>query len=181
MATDNVAKQLSSSIGVASRRPLVGRADIPGVRGAGAESVCRFRRQRRIYPSWLHHDNCIFSWYPADDPYVTAVGGTDLTTSGPGGAWQSETAWVDSGGGFSTNGISIPSYQAPVINSLNQGSTTLRNIPDVAAEANATITTVPTANAPTIMWLAEPALPRRAGPGFWPWRISRPTARQSVS
>src|SRR2546429_9342597 len=35
--------------------------------------------------------------YPADDPYVTSVGGTDLTTSGAGGAWSSETAWVDGG------------------------------------------------------------------------------------
>ncbi len=27
--------------------------------------------------------------WPADDPYITAVGGTDLTTTGPGGAWKS--------------------------------------------------------------------------------------------
>ena len=36
--------------------------------------------------------------YPADDAYVTVVGGTDLETSGPGGAWVSETVWVDGGG-----------------------------------------------------------------------------------
>src|SRR5580700_10923344 len=28
---------------------------------------------------------------PASQPYVTGVGGTTLTTSGPGGAWASET------------------------------------------------------------------------------------------
>jgi len=76
--------------------------------------------------------------WPADDPYVTAVGGTDLTTNGPGGSWASETAWRGSAGMPSKNGVPIPSYQQlpGVINSLNQGSTTLRNIPDVAAEAN---------------------------------------------
>jgi subtilase family serine protease len=76
--------------------------------------------------------------WPADDPYITAVGGTDLTTTGPGGAWKSETGWNGSAGSPSKNGIPIPSYQllAGVINSSNGGSTTLRNYPDVAAEAN---------------------------------------------
>jgi len=136
MAVDNVAKQLSSSWGWLPADPWADEPifqefaaqgqnlfDASGDSGAYSASACR-----------SGGNNC--SWYPADDPYVTAVGGTDLTTSGPGGAWQSETAWNDSGGGFSTNGISIPSYQAPVINSSNQGSATLRNVPDVAAEAN---------------------------------------------
>jgi subtilase family serine protease len=76
--------------------------------------------------------------WPADDPYVTAVGGTDLTTTGPGGAWKSETGWNGSAGSPSKNGIPIPPYQQlpGVINSSNHGSTTLRNYPDVAAEAN---------------------------------------------
>ena len=69
--------------------------------------------------------------WPSDDPYVTAVGGTDLTTTGPGGAWLSETGWNGSAGSPSTNTIPSPSYQKlkGVINSLNQGSTTLRNYP----------------------------------------------------
>jgi subtilase family serine protease len=76
--------------------------------------------------------------WPADDPYITAVGGTDLTTTGPGCAWKSETGWNGSAGMPSKNKVPIPSYQkiAGVINSLNHGSKTLRNIPDVAAEAN---------------------------------------------
>ena len=75
--------------------------------------------------------------YPADDPYITVVGGTDLTTTGPGGSWVSETAWADSGGGY-VSGISIPSWQqqSGVINASNGGSTSWRNAPDVAAEAN---------------------------------------------
>jgi kumamolisin len=76
--------------------------------------------------------------WPADDPYVTAVGGTDLTTDGPGGPWKSENGWGGSAGMPSKNRIPIPGYQQlpGVIDSTNDGSTTLRNIPDVAAEAN---------------------------------------------
>jgi subtilase family serine protease len=74
--------------------------------------------------------------YPADDAYITSVGGTDLYTTGPGGAWSSETAWADGGGGISPDDIPIPSWQAPAINATNLGSATYRNSPDVAAEAN---------------------------------------------
>jgi subtilase family serine protease len=73
--------------------------------------------------------------YPEEDAYVTAVGGTELTTSGPGGSWVSETAWPDSGGGISPDDVSIPSYQSG-LNGVNGASTYYRNGPDVAAEAN---------------------------------------------
>jgi kumamolisin len=78
--------------------------------------------------------------WPADNAFVVSVGGTDLITASAGGAWKSETAWVDSGGGTSPDSIAIPSWQqlAGVINSTNRGSTTLRNGPDVSANANFT-------------------------------------------
>ncbi len=78
--------------------------------------------------------------WPADDANVVSVGGTDLITAGAAGAWASETAWSDSGGGISPDGIAIPSWQqlSGVINSSNKGSTTLRNGPDVSANANFT-------------------------------------------
>ncbi len=81
--------------------------------------------------------------WPADDDYVVSVGGTDLTTKSAGGAWNSETAWVDSGGGISPDKIAIPSWQklSGVINSSNKGSTTYRNGPDVSANANFTFYT----------------------------------------
>ena len=46
--------------------------------------------------------------FPGDSTYITQVGGTTLTTSGPGGAWVSETVWnwgngIGSGGGISTS------------------------------------------------------------------------------
>jgi kumamolisin len=78
--------------------------------------------------------------WPADDAYVVSVGGTDLVTASAAGPWKSETAWVDSGGGISPDGIAIPTWQQlpGVINSSNKGSTTLRNGPDVSANANFT-------------------------------------------
>jgi subtilase family serine protease len=78
--------------------------------------------------------------WPADDANIVSVGGTDLTTASAGGAWKSETAWVDSGGGISPDKIKIPAWQqlSGVINSSNKGSTTLRNGPDVSANANFT-------------------------------------------
>jgi subtilase family serine protease len=78
--------------------------------------------------------------WPADNAYIVSVGGTDLVTASAGGPWKSETAWVDSGGGISPDSIAIPSWQqlAGVINSSNKGSTTLRNGPDVSANANFT-------------------------------------------
>ena len=85
---------------------------------------------------------------PASNPYVTAVGGTTLTTNGPGGSYASETTWGtpspipppsasnplprDGGGG---GGIStlwpLPPYQKGV-----GESTTLRNLPDVSLDAD---------------------------------------------
>jgi hypothetical protein len=115
--------------------------------------------------------NCSGALFPAADPFVTAVGGTDLTTTGPGGTWQSETAWVDSGGGIT--GFPIPTYQAPLINSLNQGSTTFRNVPDVAANANFDIYTCEEAqcgytggtSAATPVWAGFLALANQQGNG----------------
>jgi subtilase family serine protease len=62
-------------------------------------------------------------------------------TASAAGPWKSETAWVDSGGGISPDKIAIPSWQKAAINSTNKGSTTLRNGPDVSANANFTFYT----------------------------------------
>jgi kumamolisin len=78
------------------------------------------------------------SIYPADDPYLTTVGGTDLTTTSAGGAWASETAWVDGGGGVSPDRYAIPSWQTAAASGCGNCSPTLRNGPDVSANANFT-------------------------------------------
>ncbi len=82
---------------------------------------------------------------PADDPYLTVVGGTSLTTT-TNGTWASEIVWltpadalgdpfVASGGGVSLT-YPIPSWQQGISMTANQGSTTMRNVPDVAMVAN---------------------------------------------
>jgi len=76
--------------------------------------------------------------YPADDVYLTTVGGTDLQTSSAGGPWSSETAWVDGGGGISPDGFAIPAWQTATANQCSNCSKTLRNAPDVSANANFT-------------------------------------------
>ena len=81
---------------------------------------------------------------PSDDPYITQVGATTLQTTGPGGAFVSESVWnwglefpgqgydgVGSSGGISGY-YSIPTWQQGVNMSTNQGSPTMRNLPDVA-------------------------------------------------
>ncbi len=77
--------------------------------------------------------------WPCNDAYVQSVGGTDLETTGPGGAWASESAWADGGGGWGTN-VPIPSWQQTpgVITPANEGSTVYRDVPDVSANANFT-------------------------------------------
>jgi kumamolisin len=76
--------------------------------------------------------------YPSDDVYITSVGGTDLTTTGPGGAWSSETAWVDGGGGISPNKFAIPFWQTTAASGCSKCSSAYRNGPDVSANSNFT-------------------------------------------
>ncbi|HEY3856986.1 MAG TPA: MBG domain-containing protein [Verrucomicrobiae bacterium] len=89
-------------------------------------------------------------WVPADSPYVTSVGGTMLNMNGLGASFASETVWNSglgppgwpitgnnywgSGGGVSTV-YPIPYWQTNVSMTANLGSTTNRNIPDVALTA----------------------------------------------
>lgn len=80
---------------------------------------------------------------PSDDPYITIVGGTELTTT-TNGSWASEATWswadsgigtAASGGGISTQ-WAIPTWQQEVGMANNGGSTTMRNLPDVAMVAD---------------------------------------------
>ena len=135
MATDNRARQLSSSW---LWLPADPSSDEPIFMEFAAQGQNFFQASgdSGAYSPSGCTSNCVASWYPADDPYITSVGGTDLSTNGAGGTWQSESAWVGSGGGHGTNGFGLPSYQAGIVNSANQASSTVRNVPDVAAEAN---------------------------------------------
>jgi hypothetical protein len=133
MASDNQAKQLSCSWSF-------------GVVGPDETADQYFQQMAAQGQSFFDAsgDSGAFSGstsldFPSDDPYITQVGGTTLTTTGPGGNWVSETVWsarnIGSGGGISTS-YPIPSYQQGISMSANGGSTTMRNVPDVAMVAD---------------------------------------------
>jgi subtilase family serine protease len=127
MATDNLAKQLSSSWDFASE----GDADFI------SQFAAQFAAQGQTFFQSSGDDGAYYQgvaqW--AANPNVTVVGGTVLTTSGD-ASWQSETAWSDSGGGVSVvNSYQIPSWQDGLSNAGNNASTMLRNSPDVAMVA----------------------------------------------
>lgn len=85
-----------------------------------------------------------------EDPNITIIGGTTLTMNGVGVSYASEKAWnwgfaggfgwnpdgyVGTSGGTSTD-VPIPYYQVGINMVTNQGSTTYRNVPDVALTAD---------------------------------------------
>src|SRR5262249_4689574 len=118
MATDNRAKQLSSSwtFGI-----NVTTENIFRQLAAQAQSMFQAAGDDGAYSGAVDP--------PADDPNLTVVGGTTLSTAGPKGAWTSETTWnwasvgrgsAATGGGISTT-YPIPTYQLGVSMSANQG------------------------------------------------------------
>lgn len=137
MANDNLAKQLSSSWGW-SGGPSTTTDQIFLQFAAQGQSFFQASGDSGAYSGPIDQTS-----EPSDNPNITVVGGTALTTSGPGGAWVSERTWSwfsfgvsnASSGGISTT-YSIPTWQQSVSMASNQGSTTKRNIPDVALTAD---------------------------------------------
>ncbi len=116
------------SSGCSERRP-----DISGVCRAGPVFRDRKRRRRRVQQLdvFLPRGRPVRHrgrGHPAIGRRRKSAGGT---------RWAAETAWPQSGGGY-VSGTPIPAWQqlAGVVNASNQGSSTLRNSPDVAAEAD---------------------------------------------
>jgi subtilase family serine protease len=134
MASDNLAKQISSSW-------LMG--DDPNYDVVYKE----FMAQGQSFFQASGDDGAYYSgisqW--ADDTNITLVGGTTLTMNGTGNSYASETVWNwyitnpphtnSSGGGISVN-YPIPSWQQGIDMTTNHGSTTMRNVPDVALTAD---------------------------------------------
>jgi uncharacterized membrane protein len=121
MVTDNLASQLSSSWTFATSNATTDQIFIEMI--AQGQSMFQASGDSGAYHATIMP--------PADDPHVTVVGGTSLTTAEAGGVWESETAWPDSGGGVSAT-WPIPSYQQQVNTTSAGGSAIMRNIPDVA-------------------------------------------------
>ncbi len=129
MATDNLAKQ----IGASWTYPIDANSD---------QAFLQMAAQGQSFFN-ASGDNDAYAGAvltPADDPNLTVVGGTTLTTASAGGAWSSETVWnsgnsLGTGGGISTRNA-IPPWQQGIDMSANQGSLTMRNLPDVAMIAD---------------------------------------------
>ena len=134
IATDNQAKQIGCSW-TWSGGPSAATDQIFQQMAAQGQSFFTAAGDSDAYPAGTL-DEASLDHTPADSPYVTSVGGTTLSTSGPGGAWVSETVWNWNNGTGSSGGTSshyaIPAWQQGISMSANGGSTTLRNIPDVA-------------------------------------------------
>lgn len=132
MATDNLAHQLSCSWYIPNG-PSDPTADaIFQQMAAQGQSFLNASGDDDAYTGLIS--------FPGDSPYITQVGGTTLTTTGPQGAYVSETAWnwgsgIGTGGGISTQ-YPIPAWQTNISMTLNQGSKTKRNTPDVALTAD---------------------------------------------
>jgi subtilase family serine protease len=133
IASDDTAKQISSSwlIGDSSSYETYYQQ-----MAAQGQSFFQASGDNGAYYS---NNEQVQEW--ADDTNITLVGGTTLSTTGPAGAWTYETVWNwystgegtgVSGGGTNWNGIPIPGWQQNVSMANNQGSTALRNVPDVA-------------------------------------------------
>ena len=129
MATDNTAKQIGASWTY-------------GIDATSEQIFLQFAAQGQSFFN-ASGDSDAYTGVvptPSDDPNVICVGGTTLTTTGPGGSWVSETVWNWGGGTGSSGGVStvypIPAWQQGISMTANGGSTTMRNLPDVAMTAD---------------------------------------------
>jgi subtilase family serine protease len=138
IVSDNIAKQVSNSWWWSPEDPA---SDDPLFQEAAAQgqSIVSISGDNGAY---VGDDGVDMGW-PAEDAYLTIVGGTSLRTTGAGGAWSSEVVWNSgghgSGGGPADDGglhFALPAWQKPAVNAQNHGSTALRNSPDVALHAD---------------------------------------------
>ena len=158
MANDNLARQLSCSWG-------------GGLPDPAAEQI--FQQMAAQGQTFFNAsgDSGAFTGaidFPSESTNIVQVGGTALTTAAA-GAYVSETVWNDgadsSGGGISVT-YPLPSYQQGLAMTANHGSTTLRNIPDVALTAenvyvfdnNGSAETLSGTSCSTVLWAGFTAL-----------------------
>jgi hypothetical protein len=128
IASDNVARQVSASWTFASDSTTTQLFEEMAAQG---QSYVNASGDTDAYTGAIPS--------PVDNPYITIVGGTALSTKGAGAAWLSETTWNWGDGTGSSGGVSptyaIPLWQQGIDMSASLGSTTMRNIPDVAIVA----------------------------------------------
>jgi hypothetical protein len=134
MVNDNLAKQIGCSWGNPS----------PGAPDPTSEGI--FKQMAAQGQSFFNAsgDSDAFTAsgipFPSESTNITQVGGATLTMTGGGGSYASETVWNSGSGLGSSGGIStyypIPGWQQGINMTTNQGSPTMRNVPDVALTAD---------------------------------------------
>ena len=143
MADDDLAKQMSCSW-TWTGGPSTNIDGILQQMAAQGQSFFQASGDNDAYTGSQVLDNSSQTNSPVDSTNLISVGGTTLTMNGSGASWSSETVWnynldgypnVGSGGGISTY-YTIPYWQTNVSMAANSGSTTFRNIPDVALTAD---------------------------------------------
>lgn len=142
IATDNLAKQISTSWGLAegsnSSSALNSENTIFQQMAAQGQTIYAASGDSGAYDngSSLSVDD------PASQPFMMGVGGTRLTTNGAGGSYVSEKTWnggsiAAGGGGGGISGFwAIPTYQSGIVSTASKGSTTKRNVPDVSLNSD---------------------------------------------
>jgi len=103
MATDNLAKQLSCSWYQPNGAANPTADQIFQQMAAQGQSFFNASGDYDAYTGLIG--------FPGDTPYLTQVGGTTLTTTGPGGARVSETVW-NRNNGIGSGGVSAPNIRS---------------------------------------------------------------------
>lgn len=143
IATDNIAKQVSTSWGLGE--DLIGTTQIQSESSiflqmaAQGQTIYAAAGDTGAYGDYTETGSqALIVEDPASQPYVVGVGGTHLTVDVNTGSYQDETVWNDglaggSGGGGVSAVWSIPSWQTNV---ATASSMTRRNVPDVCLNAD---------------------------------------------
>ena len=143
IATDNIAKQVSTSWGLgedmSTPQYLQAEAAIFKQMAVQGQTIYAAAGDSGAYDDYAQNSSeKLVVDDPASQPYVVGVGGTRLMVNADTGAYQSESVWNDGvGNGAGGGGVStvwpIPSWQAGVSTVFSK---THRNVPDVTLNAD---------------------------------------------
>ncbi len=140
IATDNIAKQVSTSWGLgednSSAQFLQAENAIFLQMAAHGQTIYAAAGDSGAYDDYPKTTRVVDD--PASQPYVVAVGGTKLTVDSVSGAYGSESVWNEGlGRGAGGGGIStvwpLPSWQKHIAGTFSK---THRNVPDVSLNAD---------------------------------------------
>lgn len=143
IATDNIAKQVSTSWGLGENlsNPQTIQAEnaIFKQMAAQGQTIYAAAGDSGAFDDYIYNSSkALIVDDPASQPYVVGVGGTNLKVNSASGAYASESVWNNGlGRGAGGGGVSsiwpIPTWQT---NLSSTYSKTYRNVPDVALNSD---------------------------------------------